>query len=163
MVFQNLRRKPGSPGGLMQKKGKIPGGHDKIDWKSKGGQLQKNWYPQHGGTIFFSGKVQLILCFPFLSCFSINRTVLSCSCVQENYSKIHFIIVSFNVCNTIDLKTTTNRTRRQTLFLPVMKHFHRSSVNSNHKGWTTKWKRSWSNWKKSYWDWTTTRLSECDI
>ena len=48
----------GFPGDLMQKNGKFQGGHSKFDRKSRiqNSQLQKNRYPQQGGTIFFLGK-----------------------------------------------------------------------------------------------------------
>ena len=45
----------GVPGGRPKFKGKtwiLRGGHDKIDWKSRRGQLQKNQYPQHVGYNF---------------------------------------------------------------------------------------------------------------
>ena len=30
--------------------------YGKIDWKIQGGQLKKNWYSQHEGIQYFSGK-----------------------------------------------------------------------------------------------------------
>ena len=34
--------------------GKFQGGHGKFDWKSRGGELQRNRHPQQGGNFFFS-------------------------------------------------------------------------------------------------------------
>jgi len=40
-------------------------GHGKIEWKSKGVNLQKNRYPQHGGVQFLSGKANRFNVFDF--------------------------------------------------------------------------------------------------
>ena len=44
--------------GVNAKKRKIPGGHEKIDWKSRGFNFKRDCYPQQGVTIF-SGKAQI--------------------------------------------------------------------------------------------------------
>ena len=33
--------------------GKFQGGHGKFDWKSRGGEVQRNRHPQQGGNFFF--------------------------------------------------------------------------------------------------------------
>ena len=40
----------------MQKKLKIPGGHGKFDWKSRGVNLKKNRHPQQESKVFFFWK-----------------------------------------------------------------------------------------------------------
>ena len=47
----------GITAGLMQKRWKIQGGHDKIDWKSRD-QIQKKLTSSTGGHNFFLEKTQ---------------------------------------------------------------------------------------------------------